>query len=164
MKRAFKLIALVVSGFIGLYILSSSILYWTGYRIYRVPTLAMEPTIQQGERVIGRLSEDYRLHVNRFDLALFQSSKIPGQIFVKRVIGLPGEHVTVGAEGIRINGEELALPEAVDRSGLELKPCDLLVPSDSFFILGDFTPSSLDSRYIGPIPRSDILGYLVFRK
>src|SRR5688500_15028140 len=51
----------------------------------------------------------------------------------------------IAAPGIVIDGRPLALPAAIDVAGLALQPCDLKIPRDALFVLGDYAPSSLDS-------------------
>lgn len=162
--RVLKYTLYSLAGAVGVYLLSFGILYLAGYRVYKVPSMGMRPTIRQGERVVGRLSESYRGHIERFDLAIFIAPKPLGQIIVKRVVGLPGEHIVINEAGIRINGNRLELPPTVDLVGLALKKCDTQVPADSVFVLGDFTKDSFDSRYFGPVVRSAVLGYLVFKR
>jgi signal peptidase I len=145
-------------------LLAIGALYLCGYRIYRVPTVEMQPTIRKGERVVARLSGDYRNDIQRFDLVLFTTPGLPGQIVLKRVVGLPGERITIGATGVRINDRRIVLPGSASTAGLESRGCDIRIPADSIFVLGDITSNSFDSRSFGPIPRDAVLGYLVYRK
>ncbi|HZL43055.1 MAG TPA: signal peptidase I [Verrucomicrobiae bacterium] len=160
----FKTIALWAACIIGICYLASAAAYLAGYRTYRFPTRTMEPTIRKNERAIGRLSERYRDHIARFDVAIFRDPRGSGEIYAKRIVGLPGEHITTSAQGVTINGRGLNLPAAVSVSGLQLKTCDLVIPTDTVFILGDHTENSLDSRYLGPIRTADVIGYMVFKK
>lgn len=164
MKRFFKIAAVVLGTLVGFYYLTFGILYLSGYRVYRLPTLAMQPTIRKGELVVGRLSESYRSHIKRFDLAIFSTAQFPGEIFAKRIVGLPGEHLVVTDDSVIVDGQTLVLPSTVNRQGLGLKKCDVIIPVDAVFLLGDYTPSSADSRYLGPIPCRNVIGYLVFKK
>jgi len=161
---ALKKIAVTVAGVVGAYYIGFGAFYLAGYRLYRIPTDGMRPTIQKGESVIGRLSGDYADHVRRFDLAIIAEPGFPERLVVKRVIGLSGEHITIDRSGVRINGLDLGLPDGVDHVGLGSKPCDVQIPGGNIFVLGDFTSDSLDSRYFGPIAKSSVKGVLVFRK
>jgi len=149
-------IVMPVLVFIGLYSL--------GYRIYQFPGHSMQPTIRDSENFVGRLSTSYRKRIERFDIAIYQSNRLNPQIYAKRVIGLSGERVIIAGDSIAIDGAPIALPQALDRTGLKSKRCDVTVPKDAIFILGDYTSDSVDSRWTGPIWKDDIIGYVVFKK
>ena len=125
----------------------------------------MYPTIDKGGFVVGRLSDIKRDRVERLDLLIYRVPAVsPTETYVKRVIGLPGDRVELSGEGIAINGEELVLPEAVTRNGFGPKYPMVVVPPDGFYVIGDNLNSSLDSRYYGPIQRSEILGEVLFKE
>ena len=63
-----------------------------------------------------------------------------------------------------IDGQRLSLPSAVTAAGLGLKKCDLLIPANAVFVLGDNTLNSMDSRHLGPIPIGELIGRVVFKK
>jgi len=157
-------IALFAGALAGVWLLAFAVLYGAGYRVYRIPTDAMQPTIRKGEMVIGRLSEGYRERVRRFDLAIYRAPVEAGGVYVKRVIGLPGEKLVIDESGVSIDGKRLTLPPTVSTDGFRVKRSDLVIPADSVFVLGDFTANSADSRYLGPVPKEDVVGYLVFKK
>ena len=158
-------LALIAPGLVGVYLLTMGVLYLAGFRVYRIPGKDMQPTIQPGEMVVGRLSEEYRARISRFELAVYTGSSFgTKEIYTKRVIGLPGESITINAHGVKINGQPLVLPPAVNLAGLGIKPCDTKIQPDAVFMLGDNTANSADSRYYGPTPKRDVIGYLVFKK
>ncbi len=163
--KILKRVAIGLACIVAFYYLSFGTLYLAGFRVYRFPTAAMEPTIPRNEMAIGRLSEFYRNKISRFDIAVCRV-RLEGseELYGKRVIGLPRERITVNAQGVRIDGRVLALPAAMNREGLSIKPCELTIPNDAVFVLGDNTPNSADSRYLGPILKKDVVGYLVFKK
>lgn len=86
--------------------------------------------------------------------------------FIKRVIGLPGEHVQIKEGNVYIDGkklEEKYLPEGLVtdmRSGLVN---DFTVPEGTYFLLGDNRPESTDSRFFGCIPYERIESVVAFR-
>jgi len=163
--KFWKRVAIAAAGLGILYYLSFGLLYLAGFRVYRFPTAGMQPTIQNGEMAVGRLSDGYRDKISRFDIAVynfnFQGSN---ELYAKRVIGLPGERITIDALGVKINGQPITLPNAVNLGGLKITPCDLKIPSDAIFVLGDNTANSVDSRYHVPTPKKDVVGHLVFKK
>jgi signal peptidase I len=87
---------------------------------------------------------------------------------VKRVIGLPGETISLSGGQVYINGKPLAepwLPASVQRSttpGPGKQPYALhkpfKIPAHDVFVMGDNREDSCDSRYWGPIPESTIVG------
>lgn len=157
-------VGLLLAGLFVVWLLTWGVLYVSGYRVYRIPTGAMRPTINQGDYVIGRLSETYRDRIRRFDLVVYRLPQESGGVATKRVVGLPGERVTINAQGVKVNGAPLTLPPSVAMAGLGVQPCDIKVPGDAIFVLGDNPANSADSRYLGPVPKKDVIGYLVFRK
>jgi signal peptidase I len=86
----------------------------------------------------------------------------PGDVdFVKRVIGLPGETVELVGGTVYITppgGERFALDEPYVHFTDESDHGPIVVPEDSYFVLGDNRPASADSRVRGPIARADIVG------
>jgi signal peptidase I len=83
------------------------------------------------------------------------------RIFVKRVIGLPGEEIAIDRGTVYVNRLRLAEPYVVYHDNRSMPPSR--VPSDSIIVLGDNRPLSGDSREFGPIPRSSLLGVAVLR-
>ena len=129
-----------------------------------IPSGSMENTIQPGDRIIGcRLSYLYQ-KPKREDVIIFRFPDDETQVYIKRVIGLPGETVQIDEQGkIYINGEVLA--EGYGREviraeliGLAREPIEL--GEDEYFVLGDNRNNSSDSRTeaVGNIKRSDIIG------
>jgi signal peptidase I len=162
-----KLLKRIALGFVvavAAYYAACGILYAAGFRWYRFPYAAMEPTISKGEHAFGRLSQNYRDHISRFDIAIYVLNGSPTDIYAKRVIGLPGEHIVITRAGVMINSVKLDLPSMMNVQGLVLKPCDVTIPADSIFVLGDNTPQSLDSRFIGPTPKQNVIGRIIFKK
>ena len=85
--------------------------------------------------------------------------------YIKRVIGLPGEHVQIIEGKVYINGELLKenyLDESVTTEAMG-KFYDIVVPENSLFVMGDHRSVSLDSRSFGCIPYSKIESRVAFR-
>jgi signal peptidase I len=85
-----------------------------------------------------------------------------GGVFVKRLIGLPGEHVSERNGFVYINGKKLSepylKPDRRDQEG----PRSWLVPKGEYFFMGDNRKESCDSRMWGSVPRSNIIGEVFF--
>ncbi|MFW7431923.1 signal peptidase I [Vagococcus carniphilus] len=125
---------------------------------------SMSPTIKENDFVV---MENFS-EIKRFDVIVFTSSD--GNTYVKRVIGLPGDHVKYEKDQLYINGKKLEEPflDGVKKHKNEyvfttdLDSADLIgtkkIPKDQYFVLGDNRRLSKDSRSFGTINSSAILG------
>lgn len=125
----------------------------------RVDGYSMEPTLQSGEFVIvNKLA--YKIGTpNIGDVIVFHYPRDPAQEYIKRVIGLPGDHVQVERGKVYVNGQQLnepyiAAPPAYQNSWD--------VPPDSLFVLGDNRNNSSDSHNWGYVPMNYVIGKAVF--
>jgi signal peptidase I len=133
---------------------------------------SMETTLFQPNRVlVNKLS--YRFgDIDRGDVVVFDRVTSNGQSvqhddLIKRVIGLPGESVTIKGCVVFIDGKQLDEAYLPDR---DTQQTDLvarcrqpdmaavLVPDDQVFVLGDNRPQSMDSRVFGPVDKKSIVG------
>jgi signal peptidase I len=145
---------------------------------FYIPSESMQPTLQVGDRIlVNKLS--YHLHgVGRTDMVVFarppleQCGGLPVKDLVKRVVGLPGETISINTTGgVDINGKPLSQPwlaaGTFTQPGPGAAPYSLShpykIPSDHYFLMGDNRGQSCDSRYWGPIPRSLIVGKVEVR-
>ena len=118
---------------------------------------SMTPTLKDGEIMI--LNEiGYHLHgLDRFDIAV---AKVDGERLIKRVIGLPGETVEYKNNELYINGnvvvENFTHGNTKDFSLSEINVEK--IPNDYYFLVGDNRTNSKDSRSIGLIHKSKIMG------
>ena len=133
---------------------------------------SMEPTFHTGEYlVIDELS--YRFgDIKRGDIVVFKYPKDNSQYFIKRIIGLPGERVRVEETGeVKIfndqNPEGFVLNEAYLKNERITFPAGraqtVQLGSEEYYVLGDNRMASSDSRYWGPVPRSNIIGRAFIR-
>ncbi|MBZ5530181.1 MAG: signal peptidase I [Acidobacteriia bacterium] len=132
------------------------------YQPVKVEGSSMEPGLEDQERIfINKLV--YRLeNIDRGDIVVFRYPRDPRKSFIKRVIGLPGDHLRISYGRVFVNGkrvEESYVPaEFLDsRSYGEIE-----VPADTYFVLGDHRSMSNDSRDFGPVSRDNIYGKAVF--
>jgi signal peptidase I len=126
---------------------------------YRVDGPSMMPTLQNRELILVDKAEYYVHPPQRGDIIVFQYPRDPSQDFVKRVIGIPGDTVELDSNGyVLVNGIRLTEPYIEEAySGLPTSRTWKL-GLDQYFVLGDHRDDSSDSRYWGPVPRSDIIG------
>lgn len=144
---------------------------------FKISTGAMEPTLRGAgdgntpdHVVVDRFSYLFS-KPKRGDLVVFETSSIDGIshyldageiYFVKRLIGLPGEKIeikdgSVFADGRRL-GESDGIPP-IEYTNYNRKKDDVYIISDSeYFVLGDNSPKSADSRLWGYVPESAIIG------
>jgi len=128
-----------------------------------VPTRGMSPTILPGDRILVDKLWCQPTRLRRNDIVVFRSAGPHSPLYIKRLVGLPGDQIEIADEKVLLNGEEWPDPHAVIDPDLPPYPelsayGPISVPSDSFFVLGDNRRLSKDSRIIGPIPLSDLHG------
>ena len=114
-----------------------------------VPTGSMENTIMPGDNLLG-----YRLaylmdEPERGDVIFFYFPDDETQKYVKRIIGLPGEKITISGGSIFINDSATPLEEDYlkEEWTVGTGPFEFEVPEDCYFVLGDNRNSSQDARY-----------------
>lgn len=112
----------------------------------RVPTGSMIPTIMEGDRIIGNRLAYMHSEPERGDVVVFYYPDNENEKYVKRIIGLPGETVTIVDGAVYIDGELL------DESGyLTVVPYGsygpYVIPEGYYFMMGDNRNSSWDSRF-----------------
>jgi len=129
-----------------LFSLAVGAIFFTFYRYVfftvTVPSLSMYPTIGIDDRIVITRIHD-KNSIKRGNVLVFYSDEFDERM-IKRVIGLPNDHITIDKVGtVFVNGKELAEPyvEYPDNRGGEYQ-----VPEDSYFFLGDARAHSLDSR------------------
>jgi signal peptidase I len=121
-------------------------------KMYHIPSGAMAPTLEVGDRVVA-----VRGDVRRGSVVVFTGwSPDPEKLFVKRVIGLPGDVVESRDGVVYVNGAELDEPYLVPgrrTDGLDRQT----VPAGHYFVLGDHRDRSSDSRFHGPVPEDAVV-------
>jgi len=145
---------------------------------------SMEGSLHVGDRIlVDKLAHGGEVH--RGDLLTFRYPEDPKQIYVKRVIGLPGDRIHLAGKQVIRNGQRLTEPYAqhsmpfwidpyrdnfpesassgVTPRGLEMlahnvSGGEVTVPAGAFFVLGDNRDNSLDSRYWGFVPAENVVG------
>ncbi len=146
---------------------------------YSIPSGSMEPTLKIGDRiVVNKLS--YDLHgVDRSNIVVFSTPPTencagpPVSDLVKRVIGLPGEIISLHDGHVLINGRILPEPYLPPSARDDTYPGPgsvayslhhaFRIPADDVYVMGDNRAESCDSRYWGPIAKSTIVGKVDIR-
>lgn len=123
---------------------------------------SMEPTLQSGEKGIILKQKNPK----RNDIVCFRNNSNSEELFIKRVIGVGGDKVLLDGNAVFVNGNELDeeylidYPQNSDYNHLDKNLWEFIVPSDTFFVLGDSRTISLDSRRIGFVPKENVIGVL----
>lgn len=113
-----------------------------------VPSQSMESTIMTGSRLIGNRLAYINKEPERGDIIIFHYPDNERILFVKRIIGLPGDSVEIKREdhSVYINGQKLDEPYLKEEMFVETD-MTFKVPNDSYFCMGDNRNGSVDSRY-----------------
>jgi signal peptidase I len=160
---------------------------------YRIPSASMLPTLHINQRVLVNRIGDHFSTPHIGDILVFHPPKdysscanpnegenAAGQdgaracdltnateatvTFIKRVVGLPGDHISIRDGHVIRNGipERDSYTVPCDGSGACTFPEPITVPRGEYYMMGDNRPDSDDSRFWGPIPRKWIIGKAFF--
>ncbi len=145
-------ISLAISAFIIIFL----------YQPVKVEGTSMMPSLDDQERIFVNKFV-YRIEsIQRGDIVVFRYPRDPSKSYIKRVIGVAGDRIRIEDGQVYVNGKQLDedyVPPvyADDRSYPEI-----VVPPNSYFVLGDHRSMSNDSRDFGPVKESYIYGKAVF--
>lgn len=130
-----------------------------------VPTGSMKNTIMPNDRLIAfRLSYLFS-DPERYDIVVFKAPDDESTLYVKRIIGLPGEKVNIIDGKVFINDQEVPLSDDYIMEDMLGSFGPYTVPENSYFMLGDNRNDSQDSRYWENtfLPKENILGKVLFK-
>ncbi len=102
----------------------------------------------------------------RGDVVVFRYPKDPSVFFIKRIIGLPGETVSIRKGMVSVttaNGSTLTLSEPYVTAEDATYNGKVTLVEDEYFVMGDNRPNSSDSRVWGPLPKEDLIGRVFLR-
>lgn len=131
----------------------------------KIPSESMEQTIMTGDRVFGNRLAYLFDKPKRFDIVIFKYPDHEKELFIKRIIGMPGETVEIKDGKVYIDGAK----EPLDDGFTPEEPLGdygpYVVPDDSYFMLGDNRNYSKDSRFWNNpyVAEDKILGKAVLR-
>lgn len=123
----------------------------------RVSGQSMDPTLKNNNLTIVSKASYFFATPERGDIISFRYFKDKERIFVKRVIGIPGDVVNIYNNEVYVNGEKI-VEDYLKRPMYTRNTGDIHVYPGEYFVLGDNRNVSFDSRDFGKIRESDILG------
>jgi signal peptidase I len=132
------------------------------YQPVKVEGTSMMPSLVDQERIFVNKFV-YRLEpIERADIVVFRYPYDPSKSYIKRVIGMAGDHIRIDAGQVYVNGEALdesyVPPEYTDTRTYR----EVVVPANYYYVLGDHRSMSEDSRSFGPVDQRLIYGKAVF--
>ncbi len=117
---------------------------------------SMYPTFHNGEYLIVDELSKYAGEYRRGDVVILRYPNDPSKYFIKRVIGLPGETVTIEGGKVSISSATITAPLVLDEPYVKNPKQDnssRTLDKDEFFVMGDNRAQSSDSRIWGPVPK-----------
>ncbi|HDD64614.1 MAG TPA: signal peptidase I [Firmicutes bacterium] len=123
-------------------------------KVYKVISSSMSPTLIINDRVMAIKSSNFK----RKDIVAIKDPTGRNEILIKRIIGLPGENITVKNGYVYINGERLEEPYIKEKPIYTLS---IKIPPDCYFLLGDNRNNSEDSSTWGPVKKEMIVGKVI---
>lgn len=129
------------------------------YRLFRVPTESMLPRLEVGDIVIADMRSNAAARIARGTIAVIVMPDGQPAMTFKRVIGLPGERISMERGRVLVGGKLLDEPY-IDRWNIDAGSTfgPITVPDGHYFVLGDNRDNSRDSRSFGPVPASLVRG------
>jgi signal peptidase I len=145
-------ISLAVSAFIIVFL----------YQPVKVEGTSMMPSLEDQERIFVNKFVYHLEPIQRGDIVVFHYPADPSKSFIKRVIGVAGDHIRIDAGQLYLNGQaqrEDYVPQAYSD---ERSLAEVVVPANNYFVMGDHRSLSNDSRDFGPVGLEYIFGKAVF--
>jgi signal peptidase I len=130
---------------------------------------SMAPTIAANSTVTIESFSYWFRNPQRGEIVVYQTQGLIGtpadQLFIKRVVGLPGEQMIISNGFLFVNGGAVTITNEFGPIIFHTLPSEsltivtnLTIPTGSYFVIGDNASNSLDSRMHGPVPRAQIIG------
>jgi signal peptidase I len=149
---------------------------------FEIQQISMEPTFHEGQRVVishwDRLLASFRTGVAQAAgeqtaataytrgqvVVLYPDPAHAGIPLIKRVIGTPGDTLTLESNLVAVNGAPLVEPYVYGAPTSCMQYCGTVtLEAGQYFVMGDNRTQSYDSRYFGPVNEQDIIGHVLLR-
>jgi len=168
-------ILLIVGVFCGICIVAIIALRLLGllYPFY-IPTASMAPAVSSGDHIITEGLTFLKREPHRGDIIVFGSDGIlplePGTKYDKRILGEPGEHLRITEGRLYINDSLVVMTNSAGEISYPLTKqlesfnpkTDVVIPPGQYFVVGDNSTNSFDSRFWGCLPAKNIVGRMWF--
>jgi signal peptidase I len=135
-------------------------------------TFLYQPVRVEGTSMLPRLEDSDRLFINKFvyhftaiergDVVVFHYPRDPEKSYIKRVIALPGDTLRIDHGSVYVNGTLVREPYVPRVYRDNRSVAEMVIPADSYYMMGDHRSISSDSRDFGPVDRSLIYGKATF--
>ena len=146
------LVSLAISAFIIIFL----------YQPVKVEGVSMMPGLEDQERIFVNKFVYRWAPIERGDIIVFRYPRDTSKSYIKRVIGVAGDRVRIVNGQVYVNGEALDEDYVPSDYADGRSYPDLVVPRNSYFVLGDHRTMSSDSREFGPVNDRYIYGKAVF--
>jgi len=131
-----------------------------------------QPVKVEGTSMLPGLEDQERIFVNKFvyrwepisrgDIVVFRYPRDVSKSYIKRVVAVGGDRVVIDRGRVYVNGFLLDEPYVPQQFHDHRSSAEIVVPQDSYFVLGDHRSMSSDSRDFGPVGREYVTGKAVF--
>jgi signal peptidase I len=146
------LVSLAISAFIIIFL----------YQPVKVEGTSMMPGLEDQERIFVNKFVYRWEPIQRGDIVVFRYPRDTSKSYIKRVIGVSGDHIRIDSGQVYVNGHALD-EDYVPSDYADVRSYgEIVVPANSFFVLGDHRSMSNDSRDFGPVNERYIYGKAVF--
>ena len=131
---------------------------------FKIPTGSMRPTLMEGDRILVNKFIYKFKEPKRGDIIVFRSPEDKKKDFIKRLVGLPGETLEISNGMILIDNKAVDKDSVMreryyyNRGDFGVEGQTMEVPLDAYYVLGDNSISSRDSRYWGFLPKKYLIG------
>ena len=163
MKKNWTKILTITLEIIMIIIASFLVIRNVCYTAIIVNQSSMNPTLNDGDYGYAIKTKHALNNIKRFDIVVIKEGK---EEIIKRIIGIPGEHISYKNNKLYVNDkvleENFDFRKTNDFNLEEICSCNS-IPEGKYLVLGDNRPISKDSRMIGLIDEKDILGKAVYR-
>ena len=128
-------------------------------QVFWIPSGSMEPTLDIKDRiVVNKVAYHFR-QPRRLEIIVFRqvaSADNEKRDLIKRLVGLPGETLQLKDGVIYINNQPVKEEHSMNQDFANFGP--IIIPPDSYFVMGDNRPASADSRFWGFLPKKNLIG------
>ena len=132
------------------------------YQPVRVEGTSMQPELRDQDRLFINKFAYHFESISRGDVVVFHYPRDPSKSYIKRIIALPGDTLSVDEGRVYVNGRRIAEPYVPHRYQDARSVPETVIPPGDYFVMGDHRSISSDSRDFGPVERDLIYGKAAF--